>query len=111
MIYDYENCFLFNEDAAGTPRVVANGEGGNAYNELFLVAKFVNPLKTATVITLKTGDTETPADELCTLSVPKGAQNASVRVPFGGKKYYTVALSDTTGGKCTVALTLDTDLA
>lgn len=110
MIYDAENAFLFNEDAATTPKVIANGNGGNAYDELFLVAKFVKPLTTATVITLKTGDTETPAEELCTLSVPAKAQNASVKVPFGAKKYLTVSLSDTTGGKCTVALTMDTDL-
>lgn len=110
MIYDAENAFLFKEDAASTPKVIANGNGGNAYDELFLVAKFAKPLSTATVITLKTGDTETPTEELCTLSVPAKAQNASVRVPHGGKKYYTVSLSDTTGGTCTMALTLDTDL-
>lgn len=111
MIYDYENCFLFNEDAAGTPKVVANGEGGNAYNELFLIAKFAKPLTKATVITLKTGDTESPTEVLCTLTVPEKSQNASVRIPHGSKKFYAISLSDTSGGKCTVALTLDTDLA
>lgn len=112
MILDKETAFIFDKDVATTPDVIANGNGGNAYSELFLVAKFATPLTTAAVVTLKTADDEalTGADTLCTLTVPVGASHASIRVPFGGKKYYGVTISGPTSGKCTVALALDAEL-
>ncbi len=112
MILDKETAFIFDKDVSTTPNVIANGNGGNAYSELFLVAKFASPLATAAVVTLKTADAEdlASADTLCTLTVPVGASHASIRVPFGGKKYYGVTVSGPTSGKCTVALTLDAEL-
>lgn len=112
MIYDKETAFLFDKEVTATPDVIANGAGGNAYGELFLSAKFASPLTTAAVVTLKTADDEglSNAETLCTLTVPVGASHASVRVPFGGKKYYGVTVTGPTSGKCTVALTLDAEL-
>lgn len=112
MIYDAENAFIFNEDVSSTPKVISNGEGGNAYDELFLTAKFAKPLETEATVTLKTDDVEamTSAKTLCTLTIPVGAQHGCIRVPYGGKKFYTVAVSGPTSGKCTVALTLDGEL-
>ncbi len=112
MIYDKEAAFILDKDVTTTPNVIANGEGGNAYSELFLTAKFASPLTTAAVVTLKTADDEalTGASTLCTLTVPVGASHAGIRVPTGAKKYYGITLTGPTSGKCTVALTLDTDL-
>lgn len=110
MIYDYENAFLFDQDVTDTPKVISNGEGGNAYNESFLSAKFAAPLAAAAVITLKTGDTEEVKDTLATLTIPAGKQHGSIRIPFGAKKYYGITISGPTSGKCTVALTLDGEL-
>lgn len=112
MIYDAENAFIFNEDVSSTPKVISNGEGGNAYDELFLTAKFAKPLETEATVTLKTDDVEamTSAKTLCTLTIPVGAQHGCIRVPYGGKKFYAAAVSGPTSGKCTIALTLDGEL-
>ena len=110
MIYDYENAFLFNQDVTDTPKVIDNGNEGNAYNESFLSAKFAVPLATAAVITLKTGNTEDVKDTMANLTIPAGKQHGSIRVPFGAKKFYGISLSGPTSGKCTVALTPDGEL-
>lgn len=112
MIYDYENTFLFDQDVTNTPKIIYNGNGGNAYNELFLSAKFAAPLDKEAAVTLKTDDVEamTSAKTLCTLTIPAGAQHGCIRVPYGGKKFYTVAVAGPTAGKCTIALTLDGEL-
>ncbi len=112
MIYDKETAFIFNKDVTTTPNVVANGNGGNAYGELFLSAKFAAALTTAAVVTLKTADAAdvSKGDTLCTLTVPVGASHGSIRVPFGGKKYYGITVTGPTSGKCTIALTLDAEL-
>lgn len=112
MIYDKETAFLFDKEVTATPDVIANGAGGNAYSELFLSAKFASPLTAAAVVTLKTADDEglSDAETLCTLTVPAKASHGAVRVPTGGKKYYGITVSGPTSGKCTIALTLDTDM-
>lgn len=95
MIYDKENAFIFDKDVSTTPDVIANGMGGNAGDELFLAAKFASPLTAAT---------------LCTLTIPVGAQKGFIRVPYGAKKFYGVSVTGPTSGKCTIALTLDSEL-
>lgn len=112
MIYDKENCFIFNKDVSTTPDVIANGAGGNAYSESFLSAKFAKPITVATTIALQTSDDEamgSPAT-LCTLTLPIGAQHGSIRIPFGGKKFYGIAVTGATSGTCTIGLTLDGEL-
>ena len=112
MIYDRENCFILNADVSGTPDVISNGAGGNAYSESFLSAKFAKPLTVATTIALKTSDDEAmgSATTLCTLTLPIGAQHGSIRVPFGGKKFYGITVTGATSGTCTIGLTLDGEL-
>lgn len=115
MIYDKENAFIFDKDVSTTPDVIANGMGGNAGDELFLAAKFASPLTTAAVITLKTADTADTAaldsaDTLCTLTIPVGAQKGFIKVPYGAKKYYGISVTGPTSGKCTIAMTLDSEL-
>lgn len=112
MIYDAENTFLLDKDATATPDVISNGTGGNAYDELFLSAKFSAPLSVDATITLKTDDVEamTSAKTLCTLTIPTGKQHGSMRVPYGGKKFYGITLDGPKTGKCTIALTLDGEL-
>ena len=111
MIYDKENAFIFDKDVSTTPDVIANGMGGNAGDELFLAAKFVSPL-TAAVIALKTADTAAlgSAATLCTLTIPAGAQKGFIKVPYGAKKFYGISVTGPTSGKCTIALTLDSEL-
>ncbi len=112
MIYDKENAFLFNEPVTNTPAIIGNGKGGNAYNELFLTAKFTAPLDKETTVTLKTGSAADLSDGkvLANLTIPAGKQNGTMRIPFGSKEYYGISIAGTTAGKCTVALTLDGDL-
>lgn len=112
MIYDAENAFILNKDVSSAPDVISHGEGGNAYDELFLTAKFASPLDKEATVALKTDDAEdmASAKTICTLIIPAGAQHGCIRVPYGGKKFYTVAVSGPTSGKCTIALTLDGEL-
>lgn len=112
MIYDKENAFIFDKDVSTTPDVIANGMGGNAGDELFLAAKFAAPLTTAAVIALKTADTAAldSAATLCTLTIPVGAQKGFIKVPYGAKKFYGISVTGPTSGKCTIALTLDSEL-
>lgn len=112
MIYDAENTFLFNESLTNTPKIISNGVGGDAYNALFLTAKFTSGVSAAATVTLKTGDKADLSDAatLCTLTIPKGALRGSIRVPSGGKSYYGITVAGPTSETCTVALTLDTDM-
>ena len=101
MIYDKENAFIFDKDVSTTPDVIANGTGGNAGDELFLAAKFASPLTAADLSSAAT---------LCTLTIPAGAQKGFIRVPYGAKKFYGISVTGPTSGKCTIALTLDSEL-
>lgn len=113
MLFDAHNIFLDNEDITATPKVVENGEGGSAYNPAFLVAKFAEPVSADATITIKTGDKENGSDAsaIGSLIVKKGEKSGAVKLPFGGKKYYSIAVAGPTSGKATIALTLDADLA
>ena len=127
MIFDYENMFL-NKKAASTygttpavsDHVVANGNGGNAYDPPFLV---INVSSAATAggnisVDLETSDAEnfgTKAD-LATYSIPSGSLGTIIkeRIPYGAKKYLRLELtgsaSITGDGKITAGLVWDVDL-
>lgn len=126
MIFDYENMFL-NKKAASTygttaaySDVVANGNGGNAYDPCFLA---INVAAAAIAggnisVVLQTSDTEafTVPVDMATYSVPIGALGTVVkeRIPFGAKKYLRLKLtgsaSVTGNGVITAGLVSDVDL-
>lgn len=126
MIFDYENMFLNKKAASsyGTTAaysdVVANGNGGNAYDPPFLV---VNVSGAATAggniaVVLQTSDTEafSSAVDMATYSVPTGALGTIIkeRIPFGAKKFLRLKLTGsaavTGDGKITAGLVWDVDL-
>ena len=44
------------------------------------------------------------------MTIPVGAQKGFIRVPYGAKKFYGISVTGPTSGKCTIALTLDSEL-
>ena len=128
MIWDYENMFL-NKKAASTygttpaysDHVVANGNGGSAYDPPFLAIS-VSGAATAggnISVVLQTCDAVgfgSNVVDLATYSVPIGSLGTVVkeRIPFGGKKYYRLKLtgsaSVTGDGLITAGFVSDVDL-
>lgn len=128
MIFDYENMFL-NKKAASTygttaaySDVVANGNGGNAYDPCFLV---INVSEAATAggnitVTLQTCAVEgfgSGVKDMATYSVPIGSLGTVIkqRIPFGALKFFRLKLqgsaSVTGSGKISAGLVNDVDLA
>lgn len=115
MIIDAENTFFYEQDLSkGTKStVVSNGEGGDAYNPLWLKAVVLKTLSAAATITLKTADKEdmTGAVTLTTLSLAKDeGAGAAVKVPTGCKKYLQVEVTGATTGTVRAFLTMDVDM-
>lgn len=115
MIIDAENTFFYEQDLSkGTKStVVNNGEGGNAYNPLWLKVIALKPLSAAAAITLKTADKEdmTGAVTLTTLSLAKDeGAGAAVKVPAGCKKFLQIEVAGATTGTIRAFLTMDVDL-
>lgn len=128
MIFDYENMFLnkkaastYGTTAAYSDHVVANGNGGNAYDPPFLA---INVSEAATAggnisVVLQTCDAVgfgSNVKDMATYSVPLGSLGTVVkeRIPYGAKKYLRLKLtgsaSITGNGKITAGLVSDVDL-
>ena len=128
MIFDYENMFLdhkaassYGTTAAYSDNVVANGNGGNAYDPAFLV---VNVSGAATAggnitVVLQTSDAEAFGSgvvDMATYTVPAGSLGTVVkeRIPYGAKKFLRLKLTGsaavTGNGKITAGLVWDVDL-
>ena len=128
MIPDYENMFLdkkaassYGTTAAYSDHVVANGNGGSAYDPPFL---FINVSGAATAggnitVVLQTCDAEgfgSNVVDMATYYVPIGALGTVVkeRIPYGGLKFYRLKLtgsaSVTGNGKITAGFVPDVDL-
>lgn len=115
MIIDAENTFFYEQDLSkGTKStVVNNGEGGDAYNALWLKAITLKPLSAAATITLKTSDKEdmTGAVTLTTLPLAKDeGAGAAVKVPAGCKKYLQIEVAGANTGTIRAFLTMDVDI-
>ena len=128
MIPDYENMFLdkkaastYGTTAAYSDHVVANGNGGSAYDPPFL---FINVSGAAIAggnitVVLQTCDAEgfgSNVVDMATYYVPIGALGTVVkeRIPYGGLKFYRLKLtgsaSVTGNGKITAGFVPDVDL-
>jgi len=113
MIIDAENTFFYEQDLSkGTKStVVNNGEGGDAYNPLWLKVIALKPLSAAATITLKTKEDMTGAVTLTTLPLAKDeGAGAAVKVPAGCKKYLQIEVAGATTGTIRAFLTMDVDL-
>ena len=128
MIWDYENMFLnkkaastYGTTAAYSDNVVANGNGGNAYDPPFLeitVSEAATAGGNITVV-LQTCDAEgfgSNVVDMRSYYVPIGSQGTVIkeRIPYGAKKYLRLKLtgsaSVTGNGKITAGLVADVDV-
>ncbi len=112
MFFDNQNMFFDVASVATggvTGKVIANEDGGDALNPLFLVVH--TPVKTTVdvTITLKTSDSENMASAvtMASFTVAKGAQGELVkaRLPYGAKKYLALTITGAIAGKVLAGLT------
>ena len=115
MIIDAENTFFYKHDLTGgvTSNVLANGEGGCAYEGLWICAMVNKALSAEAALEVKTSDKEDMSDAvlLATLKVEKDeVKGANLRMPLGLKKYIRIEVTGATTGTITAFLTPDVNL-
>lgn len=113
MIFDAENTFLWDEAYNATSKIIANGNGGVAYNPLWLVAQSLEDLGAETTVTLKTSDSDSmgsPSTVVALSLAQKAGNTAHVKLPTGLKKYLQVEVTGASAGKISVYLVNDVDI-
>lgn len=115
MIYDAENTFFWHSDliSGTTSDVVANGEGGDAYNALWLTAAVEEALDADGTLSIETDDSEGFGSAVTLAEIPlkkEAGTHVKVKLPPGGKKFYRLSVGTATTGKINAALVMDTEI-
>lgn len=112
MYIDKENTFMLKQNisAAFNSDVVQNGNGGDAYEALWLYVLVNTVLSGAATVKLETADTENMSGAVTvgTYTLPAQAgSKVAVRLPSGLKKYLRLNVSGITSGAVSGFLTPD----